>query len=451
MFSKVLVANRAEAAVRVIRACRDLGVRTVAVYSEADASCMHVRLADEAVCIGPAATGRSYLNVPHIVQAALQTGAEAIHPGTGFLAESGAFAEICIGYGLAFIGPAPDTIWQLGDKARARTVMRDAGLPVMPGSDAPVRTLDDAKAQAEALGYPVMVKAVGGGGGKGIRKLQSVQDLVAAFPVAQAEASSAFGNPDIYLEKCIEDARHVEVQILGDTHGAVVHLGERDCSLQRRAQKVIEEAPASALPEAMRARLCAAAVTGARAVSYANAGTWEFLVDRDDTYYFMEANARLQVEHPVTEAVTGIDLVRMQLEVASGGHLPWTQDQIRVRGHAIECRITADDPRRNFAPDAGVITRHDLPGGPGVRIDTHVVAGYEVPPFYDSLVAKLVTYGADREEARARMIRALGEYRIEGPATTVPFHARLVADPAFISQAVTTTFVERWLPGVEWA
>ena len=451
MFSKVLIANRGEAAVRVIRACRDLGVRTVAVYSEADANCLHVRLADEAVCIGPAATGRSYLNVPHIVQAALMTGAEAIHPGTGFLSESAAFAEICIGYGLIFIGPLPDTIWQLGDKARARTVMREAGLPVMPGSDASVRSLDDAKAFAESLGYPVMLKAVNGGGGKGIRKLQSAQELVAAFPVAQAEASSAFGNPDIYLEKCIEDARHVEVQILGDSHGAIVHLGERDCSLQRRAQKVIEEAPASGLPTAVRDRICAAAVAGARAANYVNAGTWEFLVDRDDNYHFMEANTRLQVEHPVTEAVTGVDMVRMQLEIASGGHLPWTQDQIQIRGHAIECRITADDPRRNFAPDAGLVSRFDLPGGPGIRVDTHVVAGYEVPPFYDSLLAKLISYGADRDEARVRMIRALGEYRIEGLATTVPFHERLLADPGYIAQTTTTTYVERWLPTVDWS
>jgi acetyl-CoA carboxylase biotin carboxylase subunit len=451
MFSKVLIANRGEAAVRVIRACRDLGIRTVAVYSEADATCLHVRIADEAVCIGPAATGRSYLNVPHIVQGALMTGAEAIHPGTGFLSESAAFAEICTGYGLNFIGPLPETIWQLGDKARARTVMRDAGLPVMPGSDAPVRSLDDAKALAESLGYPVMLKAVNGGGGKGIRKLQSAQELVAAFPVAQAEATSAFGNPDIYLEKCIEDARHVEVQILGDRHGAIVHLGERDCSLQRRAQKVIEEAPASGLPVEVRDQLCAAAVAGARAANYVNAGTWEFLVDRDDNFYFMEANTRLQVEHPVTEAVTGIDMVRMQLEVASGGHLPWTQDQITIRGHAIECRVTADDPLRNFAPDAGVVSRFDIPGGPGIRVDTHVVAGYEVPPFYDSLLAKVISFGADREEARVRMIRALAEYRIEGLATTVPFHQRLLSDAAFIAQATTTTFVERWLPTADWS
>ena len=447
MFSKVLIANRGEAAVRVIRACRELGVRTVAVYSEADADCLHVRLADEAICIGPAATGRSYLHVPHIVQAALMPGAEAVHPGTGFLSESAAFAEICIGYGLTFIGPLPETIWQLGDKARARTVMRDAGLPVMPGSDAPVRSLDDAKELAGALGYPVMLKAVGGGGGKGIRRLQSALDLVAAFPVAQAEAASAFGNPDIYLEKCVEEARHIEVQILGDSHGAIVHLGERDCSLQRRAQKVVEEAPATGIPEAVRARLCEAAVTGARAVGYVNAGTWEFLVDRDDNFHFMEANARLQVEHPVTEAITGLDMVRMQLEIASGGHLPWTQDEIRLRGHSIECRITADDPQRNFAPGAGVVTRFDVPGGPGVRVDTHVVAGYEVPPYYDSLLAKLITSGADREEARARMLRALAEFRIEGIATTVPFHMRLLSDPAFIAQSLTTTFVERWLPG----
>jgi acetyl-CoA carboxylase biotin carboxylase subunit len=428
-----------------------LGVRTVAVYSEADVNGLHVRLADEAVCIGPAATVRSYLNVPHIVQAALMTGAGAIHPGTGFLSESAAFAEICVGYGLTFVGPSPETIWQLGDKARARTVMREAGLPVMPGSDAPVRSVDEAKATAESLGYPVMVKAVNGGGGKGIRKLLSAQELVAAFPLAQAEASSAFGNPDIYLEKCIDDARHIEVQILGDSHGAIVHLGERDCTLQRRSQKVIEEAPASGLPTTVRDQLCEAAVVGARAANYVNAGTWEFLVDRDDRFYFMEANTRLQVEHPVTEAVTGVDMVRMQLEIAAGGHLPWTQDQIAIRGHAIECRITADDPRRSFAPNAGLVSRFDVPGGPGIRVDTHVVAGLEVGPFYDSLLAKLISYGADREEARVRMIRALGECRIEGISTTVPFHERLLTDPSYIAQAVNTTFVERWLPTADWS
>lgn len=449
MFGKVLIANRGEAAVRVIRACRELGVRTVAVYSEADASCLHVRLADEAMCIGPAATGKSYLHVPNIIQAALMTGAEAVHPGTGFLSESAAFAEICEGYGLTFIGPTPTTIWQLGDKARARMVMRDAGLPVMPGSDVPVRSLDEARELADALGYPVMLKAVGGGGGKGIRRLTSAQDLVTSYPLAQAEASSAFGNPDIYLEKCIEDARHIEVQIFGDTHGAIVHMGERDCSLQRRAQKVIEEAPASGIPHAIREQLCAAAVEGAKAVGYVNAGTWEFLVDRDDCYHFMEANARLQVEHPVTEAITGLDLVQLQLRVASGEHLPWSQEQITFRGHAIECRITADDPRRNFAPDAGTITRFDLPGGLGVRVDTHVQAGYTVPPYYDSLLAKLITYGATREEARVRMVRALGEYRIEGVATSIGFHERLVTDASFIDQSTTTTFVERWLPGID--
>ena len=450
MFAKVLIANRGEAAVRVIRACRELGIRTVAVFSEADRTCLHVRLADEAICIGPAPTGRSYLNVPNIIQAALMTGAEAIHPGTGFLSESSAFAEICAGYGITFVGPTPETIAQLGDKARARSVMRDAGLPVMPGGDAPVRTLDEAKDFAQSLGYPVMLKAVGGGGGKGIRRLTSVQDLIASFPVAQAEASSAFGNPEIYLEKCIEDARHIEVQILGDMHGSVIHLGERDCSLQRRAQKVLEEAPATCIPDPIRAKLCEAAVAGARAVGYVNAGTWEFLVDRNHDFYFMEANARLQVEHPVTEAITGVDMVKTQLAIASGAHLPWTQDEIHLQGHAIEVRVTADDPRRNFAPDAGLVGRFDMPGGPGVRVDTHVVAGYEVPPFYDSLLAKLITYGTTREEARVRLLRALAEFRIEGLATTVGFHERLVSDPSFITQDLTTTFVERWLPGVEW-
>jgi acetyl-CoA carboxylase biotin carboxylase subunit len=445
MFAKILIANRGEVAVRVIRACRELGIRTVAVYSEADRHSLHVRLADEAVCIGPAPGSKSYLNIPNILSAALITEADAIHPGTGFLAEKHIFAEICENYQLTFIGPRPETIEQLGDKTRARQIMRDAGLPVLPGSAEPLRNLDEARDLAQALGYPVMLKAVGGGGGKGIRVVRSDQDLAAAYSVAQAEAQSAFDNPGVYLEKCIEHARHVEVQILGDTRGHVIHVGDRDCSLQRRAQKVLEEAPSVGIPAPVREAIRAAAVQGARAAGYINAGTWEFLVDRNDQFYFMEANTRLQVEHPVTEAISGIDLVKAQLMIADGQPLALTQDDVRLQGHAIECRITADDVQRNFMPVAGRIHIYLPPGGPGVRVDSHVYSGYEVPPYYDSLLAKIITWGADRAEATERMKRALSECMIEGIATTIPLHQRLLAAPAFVSHQVSTTFIEDWL------
>ncbi|HEX2033781.1 MAG TPA: acetyl-CoA carboxylase biotin carboxylase subunit [Chloroflexota bacterium] len=446
MFSKVLIANRGEVAVRIIRACRELGIRTVAVHSEADRTSLHVRLADEAVCIGPAATSRSYLNMPNIVMAALMTGADAIHPGTGFLAERHIFAEVCARYQITFIGPHAETIERLGDKTRARKAMREAGLSVMPGSSEPMRSLDDARALAESLGYPVMLKAVEGGGGMGIRLLRSEQDLVDDYAVAQAEAERAFGHPGVYLEKYVEDARHTEVQILGDQHGNVVHIGERDCSLQRRQQKLLEEAPAVGLSTRVRDALRSAAVQGARAVGYVNAGTWEFLVDRDDNIYFMEVNTRIQVEHPVTEAISGLDLVRTQLLIAAGQPLPWRQKDIRLRGHAMECRINAEDPSRGFAPDPGQVLLYLPPGGPGVRVDSHLYSGYHVPPHYDPLLAKVITWGANREEARERMKRALAECMIEGVATTIPFHRRLLDDPAFIRHDVSTKFVERWLP-----
>ena len=446
MFSKILIANRGEVAVRVIRACRDMGIRTVAVHSEADRDCLHVQMADEAVCIGPPPTPRSYMNIPNILSAALITGADAIHPGTGFLAERHFFAEICAGYQVAFIGPYPETIEKLGDKTRARETMRAAGLPVMPGSTEPARSLDDARDLAQEIGYPVMLKAVGGGGGRGIRVIRSDADLSKEYAVAQAEAASAFDNPGVYLEKCIEDARHVEVQILGDTHGNLIHLGDRDCSLQRRAQKVVEEAPGMGLPETLQAEIREAAVCGAKAAGYVNAGTWEFLVDRDNRFYFMEANTRLQVEHPVTELISGIDLVKAQIHVTDGQALPWSQSDVRLEGHAIECRINAEDALRNFAPHAGQIERYLPPGGPGVRVDSHIYAGYDVPPHYDSLLAKLVTWGRDRQEATERMRRALQECMIEGVSTTIPFHRGLLADPAFTSHDVTTTFIEQWLP-----
>ncbi len=449
MFSKVLIANRGEVAVRVIRACRELGIRTVAVHSEADRDSLHVRLADESVCVGPAPAARSYLNIPNVVSAALITGAEAVHPGWGFLSENHYFAEICASYQLTFIGPTPEQIELLGDKTRARQTMSRAGLPVMPGSREPARSLDEARDLAQSLGYPVMLKAVAGGGGKGIRLLRSEEDLVRAYAVAQAEAEAAFGNAGVYLEKCIEEARHVEVQIIADRQGNVLHVGDRDCSLQRRAQKVVEEAPATALPPSLREEIRAAAVRGARAVQYLNAGTWEFLVDRSGQYYFMEVNTRLQVEHPVTEAISGIDLVKAQLRVAAGERLPWRQEEIVLRGHAIECRINAEDASRNFAPDIGEVRQYLPPGGPGVRVDSHLYRGYTVPPAYDSLLAKIITWGSDRQEAIDRMKRALEECMIEGIATTVPFHRRLLADPAFAQQEVSTTFIERWLPRLE--
>jgi acetyl-CoA carboxylase biotin carboxylase subunit len=445
VFSKLLIANRGEVALRVIRACRELGVRTVAVFSEADRDSLPVRLADEAVCIGPPPTARSYLNMPNIVMAALLRGADAIHPGTGFLAEKHSFAEICAAYQVTFVGPRPETIERLGKKTLARQAMREAGLTVMPGSTEPVRSLDDARALADSLGYPVMLKAVEGGGGMGIRLLRTERQLVRDYAVAQAEAERAFGNPGVYLEKYIENARHVEVQVMGDQFGNVVHIGERDCSVQRRQQKLLEEAPAAALAPELRERICAAAVQGARAVGYVNAGTWEFLVDRQDTVYFMEVNTRIQVEHPVTEAISGLDLVKTQLRVAAGEALPWRQEEIQLRGHAIECRINAEDVTRGFLPNSGTVTRFIPPGGPGVRVDSHIYSGYEVPSHYDPLLAKVIAWGEDREAARLRMKRALAECMIEGVATTVPFHLRLLDEPAYVRQQVSTTFVEGWL------
>ncbi len=443
MFTKVLVANRGEVAVRVIRACRELGVKTVAVYSEADRDTLHVRMADQAVCIGPAPSARSYNHIPNIVSAALITGSDAIHPGWGFLAEDHFFAEICEGYHVTFIGPRAETIERLGSKTAARQTMRQAGLPVMPGSTEPARSLDDARDQAQALGYPVMLKAVAGGGGIGIRLLRSEQDLITDYSRAQAEAESAFSNAAVYLEKCIERARHVEVQIMGDRHGNVVHVGERDCSLQLRRQKVVEEAPAVGLPDGVKRAIRDAAVSGARAAGYQNAGTWEFLVDQDRNFYFMEVNTRLQVEHPISEAISGLDLVKAQLAIAAGDALPWTQEEIHLRGHAIECRINAEDPARGFAPDAGQVNTYLPPGGPGVRVDSHLYGGYQVPPFYGSLLAKVVAWGADRGEARERMKRALSECVIDGVATTLPFHLKLMDDPEYVDYSVTTTFIDQ--------
>ena len=443
MFEKILIANRGEIALRILRACRELGLRAVVAYSEADSDSLPVRLADEAVCIGPAHASKSYLNIPNIVSAALITGCDALHPGYGFLAENPYLAEICEKYNLTFIGPPPAAIEQMGDKALARRIMQKAGLPVLPGTDRPLRSLNEARAVADDIGYPVMLKAAAGGGGRGLRVARNDAELVRLFPIAEAEAQSAFGDGSLYLEKYLEQCRHVEVQVLGDGAGNVIHLGERDCSIQRRHQKLIEESLSPALSPSLRQAMGEAAVQGAKAIGYANAGTLEFLVDRHGHFYFMEMNTRIQVEHPVTEMVTGIDLVKWQIRIAAGEPLTLPQEGVRIIGHALECRINAEDPARGFQPDSGVVQTWVIPGGPGVRVDSHLYPGYAIPPFYDSLLAKVITWGADREEARQRMERALGELIVEGVSTTVPFHLQLLRHPAFQRGEACCDFVER--------
>ena len=399
LFRKVLIANRGEIALRVLRACHDLGIRAVVAYSDADRESLPVRLADEAVCIGPGPAARSYNSIPAIVSAALLTGCDALHPGYGFLAENAYLAEICAQVGVTFIGPRPETIERMGNKAAARSTMAAAGVPLVPGTDGPVETLGAARKAAAAIGFPVLIKAVAGGGGRGMRVANDDGEVVRLLPVAQAEAQAAFGNGEVYLERYLEKPRHVEVQVLGDAHGRVVAVGERDCSIQRRHQKVLEEAPAPGLDGEIRAALFAAAVAGARSVGYENAGTLEFLLDADGRFYFMEMNTRIQVEHPVTEEVTGIDLVAWQIRIAAGLPLTIEQEAFPPRGHAIECRITAEDAAADFAPGVGTIATYVAPGGPGVRVDSHLYTGYAVPPFYDSLLAKVVTWGQDRDEA----------------------------------------------------
>jgi acetyl-CoA carboxylase biotin carboxylase subunit len=439
LFSKILIANRGEIAVRVIRACRELGIKTVAVYSEADAESLHVRYADEAYCIGPAESAKSYLNVPRIIAAAEVADAEAVHPGYGFLAENPYFAEACEASNLAFLGPTYETITDVGDKASARRIMSRAGVPIVPGSNGPLKTEDEALDVAEEIGYPVMVKAVAGGGGRGMRAVHTPAALAKAFATASAEADAAFGNPELYLEKFIPNPRHVEVQILGDGRGHVIHLGERDCSIQRRHQKLVEESPAPALPKKTRDKIHAAALAAGKAVNYRSAGTVEFLVDADGSFYFIEVNARVQVEHPVSEMVTSVDLIKEQLRLAAGGALP--KQSPPVEGHAIECRINAEDPDRDFRPSPGRITNYIPPGGPGVRVDTHLYPGYAVPSAYDSLLAKLIVWAPDREEAIARMARALGEMTIEGIPTTIPFHYRVIQSRRFKEGKVSTGFI----------
>ncbi|MFN3649680.1 MAG: acetyl-CoA carboxylase biotin carboxylase subunit [Armatimonadota bacterium] len=442
MFKKVLIANRGEIAVRVIRACRELGISTVAVYSQADETSLHVRLADEAVCIGPAPTRESYTHVANILSAALITGAEAIHPGYGFLSENAAFAEACEACGLVFIGPTPHAISQMGDKATARALSQKNKVPTVPGSGV-VEGEEEILASAARVGLPLMVKATAGGGGKGMRIVQTEDELLSSVKTAQAEAAAAFGNPGVYFERYLPEPRHVEIQVMADTHGNVVHLGERDCSIQTaRHQKMVEEAPSVALTPELRSAMGQAAVRAAQAVNYRGAGTVEFLLDGSN-FYFMEMNTRIQVEHPVTEMVTGIDLVREQLRVAAGERLSFRQEDVQIRGHAIEIRLTAEDPDRGFQPSAGQITHLVLPGGFGVRVDSHAYAGYSVPPYYDSLIGKIIVWGENREAALARAERCLAETQVEGIATTLPFYRRLFKDPQFRAGDVTTNFIRK--------
>jgi acetyl-CoA carboxylase biotin carboxylase subunit len=443
MFKKILIANRGEIALRVIYACRELGIKTVAVYSEADENSLHVRFADEDVCIGPARSLDSYLNVPAIISAAEVTGADAIHPGYGFLSESAYLAEVCEACHIRFIGPDPNVIRLMGDKARARRAMKKAGVPVLPGSDGPVESEEKAQKVAKDLGFPVIIKAVAGGGGRGMRIVRAAGDLARALKTAQREAEAAFGVGDVYLEKYVDAPRHIEVQVIGDHHGAVVHLGERECSIQRRHQKLIEEAPSAALSEKQRRRLGSTVVDAARAVQYTNAGTFEFLLDAAGNFYFLEVNTRLQVEHPVTEFITGVDIVKEQIRVAAGERLAFKQGDVTFTGHAIECRINAEDPV-TFTPSPGVVHAFSVPGGPGIRVDTFVHAEATISPYYDSLIAKVIAWGRDRQEAVARMRRTLELTVIEGIKTSIPLHLKVLSDPDFLAARINTSFMDRY-------
>jgi acetyl-CoA carboxylase biotin carboxylase subunit len=445
MFKKVLIANRGEIALRVVLACRELGIRTVAVYSEADADSLHVRFADEDVCIGPPRAAESYLNVPAIISAAEITGAEAVHPGYGFLSESAYLAEVCESCHIKFIGPSPHVIRLMGDKARARRAMKKAGLPVLPGSDGTVANEQEALQIAARIGYPVLIKATAGGGGRGMRVVRSAPEMGRALRTASREAEAAFGVPDVYVEKYLENPRHIEFQVLGDHFGHVVHLGERECSVQRRHQKLIEESPSPAISARTRKAMGALVVEAARAVQYASAGTFEFLMDGAGKFYFMEANTRLQVEHGVTELVTGVDLVKEQIRVAAGEGLAFRQGDVVFRGHAIECRVNAEDPD-TFVPSPGTIHAFAAPGGPGIRVDTAMHAEATVTPYYDSMIVKIMAHGRDRDEALARMRRALEMTVVEGIRTSIPLHLRILADPDFQAGRITTAFMERFLP-----
>ncbi len=441
MFKKVLIANRGEIAVRVIRACRELGIPTVAVYSQADAKSLHVRLATDAFCIGPAPSGDSYLNIPAIITTAVMTGCDAIHPGYGFMSERADFVDICEQHGIKFIGPSADSMRKMGDKATARRTMIENDVPVTPGTGI-LNTVEEARAFAHKAGYPIILKATAGGGGKGMRIVRSDDELESNMTLCQQEAQKFFGNPGVYAEKFLENPRHIEVQILGDSFGNVIHLGERDCSIQRRHQKLLEEAPSPAIDEKTRQEMGAAAVRAAKAINYEGAGTCEFLLDHDGKWYFMEMNTRVQVEHCVTEMISQVDIVREQIRVAAGKKLNYTQDDVVLKGHAIECRINAEDPENGFMPSPGTIDAYLAPGGFGVRVDSHSYAGYKIPPYYDSMIGKLICWGRTRNEARRRMYQALKEYVVLGVKTTIPFHQQIVEDEVFISGEFNTGFIE---------
>jgi acetyl-CoA carboxylase, biotin carboxylase subunit len=444
-FSKILIANRGEIALRIIRTCSEMGIATVAVHSTVDRQALHVQLADEAVCIGEALSSKSYLNIPNIISAALTRNAGAIHPGYGFLSENARFAEICTDHQLTFIGPSPLAIRSMGDKSTAKDTMKKVGVPTIPGSDGLLADEEEALAVANKIGYPVMIKATAGGGGRGMRLVREESDLVRLYQAAQGEAEAAFGNGGVYIEKFVERPRHVEIQILADNFGNVVHLGERDCSIQRRHQKLLEEAPSPALNPELRAKMGAAAVAAAKSINYSGVGTVEFLLDAHGNFYFMEMNTRIQVEHPVTEMITGVDLIAEQIRIAQGLPISFSQDQVILKGHAIECRVNAEDPDHNFRPHPGKISGYLAPGGPGVRMDSHIYTDYEIPPYYDSLIGKLIVWGVDRDTAIKRMKRALKECAITGVPTTIGFHQRVLDNRSFLAGEVYTNFIEEMM------
>jgi acetyl-CoA carboxylase biotin carboxylase subunit len=444
VFKKVLIANRGEIALRVIRACKELGIKTVAIHSEADALALHVRAADEKVCVGPAESALSYRNIPNVLSAAEITGVDAIHPGYGFLSENAHFAEVCESIGMKFIGPSSENIAMMGDKAKAREIVAKRGLPVTPGSPGELRSEEEALQAAQKIGFPVIIKATAGGGGRGMRVVNKAEDLGRAFQAAQAEAKSTFGNDGVYLERYFLEPRHIEVQILADQYGRIVHLGERDCSIQRRHQKLVEETPSPVVDDKLRREIGRVAVEAVKAAHYRNVGTVEFLLDKDRQFYFMEVNTRIQVEHPITEMVTGVDLIKEQIRLAAGQPLSIRQQEVILTGHSLECRINAEDPEK-FTPSPGMITKYSPPGGFGIRVDSAMESGSVVVPYYDSMIAKLITHGRDRQESAARMKRALSEFVIEGIKTTIPLHRRILDDPDFQKGHVSTTFLERFL------
>ena len=445
MFKRILIANRGEIAVRIIRACIELGIETVAVYSEADKDSMHVYMADKAICIGPAMSSKSYLNIPSILSAAEISGADAIHPGFGFLSENIKFASLCKLSGFTFIGPSAESISLMGDKANAKETMKIAGVPTIPGSEGKIYLSQDGKKIGDKIGYPVMIKASSGGGGRGIRIVNSSDEFESLFNICQQESKTAFNDDAMYIEKYIENPRHVEFQILADRMGNVIHLGERDCSLQRRHQKMLEEAPSIILDEELRARMGRAAVNAAKACNYENAGTIEFLLDKDRKFYFMEMNTRVQVEHPVTEAVTGFDIIKAQINIAYGNELEYTQDDVKINGHSIECRINAENPDMNFRPSPGKVNDLHVPGGFGVRIDSSIYSGYVIPPYYDSMIAKLIVHGRDRSEAISKMKRALSEFLVDGVDTNIDFLIKLLNNEDIVNNNYDTSYIERWL------